>query len=202
MEQRPLIKTIKTLILCSAAVAANFLLHFAFQFLGIPLFMDTLFTIALSFLAGPLYGCLTALLTTLSLQAVYNTTPDILYFLCSASGVFLACFFRRRYHLLENNAGYSAFNIVSVLLTLSLYMCILMSVTGGISAWRIPILWPDGALYKTPVSFYKLGMFLNKYPVLPAEIISRFPVNIPDRLLSVYGAYGAALLLKNRFRKL
>jgi hypothetical protein len=39
-------------------------------------------------------------------------------------------------------------------------------------------------------------MLLNNYPVFLAEIISRFPVNIPDRFLSVYSAYGAAWLLK------
>jgi hypothetical protein len=106
-------------------------------------------------------------------------------------------FFRRRYHLLEESGG--AFNTISLLLILSLYMCILMSISGGLIAWLIPVLWRTAPSYNTPESYYKLGMLLNRYPVPLAEIISRFPVNIPDRFISVYGAYGVALLLRKRF---
>jgi hypothetical protein len=84
---------------------------------------------------------------------------------------------------------------------LSLYMCILISVTGGLIAWLINILWPVTNQDTSPESYYKLGMLLNHYPVPLAEIISRFPVNIPDRLLSVFGAYGFALLLKKWKRR-
>jgi hypothetical protein len=40
-------------------------------------------------------------------------------------------------------------------------------------------------------------LLLNHVPLPIAEIVSRIPVNIPDRLLSVYGGYGLAALLKN-----
>jgi hypothetical protein len=161
------------------------------------MFMDTLFTLGITFFAGPFWGCITALLTPLSSILVYDIQRG-LYVLCSISGVFLAWFFRRRYHLLEEGGSddYGAFHLVSILLILSLYMCILMSVSGGLIAWIISVFWPVSNQAISPESYYKLGMLLNQYPALLAEIISRFPVNIPDRLLSVYGAYGFALLLK------
>jgi hypothetical protein len=160
------------------------------------MFMDTLFTLGVTFFAGPLWGCITAILTPLRSILAYDIQRG-LYVLCSISGVFLVCFFRRRYHLLEKDGyDYGAFNLVSILLMLSLYMCILMSVTGGLIAWLISVFWPVSNQAISPESYYKLGMLLNQYPAPLAEIISRFPVNIPDRLLSVYGAYGFALLLK------
>jgi hypothetical protein len=111
--------------------------------------------------------------------------------------VFLVWFFRRRYHLLEEDGDdYGAFHLVSILLMLSLYMCILISVTGGLIAWFINVCWPLTNQDIPPESYFKLGMLLNHYPAPLAEIISRLPVNIPDRLLSVFGAYGFALLLK------
>ncbi|MDR1625128.1 MAG: hypothetical protein LBT33_01190 [Spirochaetia bacterium] len=187
------------LVFCAAAGGANVALYMAFHLLGIPLFMDTLFTVAATFLFGPLHGCLAGVFTALVYQTI-SAPQDFLYVLCSASGVGVAWFFQRHYHLLEKDGEHGAFHLVSILLTLSLYTCILMSVSGGFIAWLIPILWPETLLHTTPVSYFKLGMFLNRYPVLLAEIISRFPVNIPDRLLSVYGAYGLALLLrKSRF---
>jgi hypothetical protein len=191
---------IKLLLLCILAAGANDLCHLFFQFLGLPMFMDTLFTLGVTFFAGPLWGCVTAILTPLPSILAYDIQRG-LYVLCSIAGVFLAWFFHRRYHLLEED-NYGAFNLVSVLLILSLYMCILMSVTGGLIAWIISVLWPVTNQDTPPESYFKLGMLLNHYPVPLAEIISRLPVNIPDRLLSVFGAYGFALLLKKiRARK-
>jgi hypothetical protein len=190
---------IKLLLLCILSAGANDLCYYFFQFLGLPMFMDTLFTLGVAFFAGPFWGCITAILTPLRSILAYDIQRG-LYVLCSISGVFLICFFRRRYHLLENNVDdgedYGTFHLVSILLMLSLYMCILMSVSGGLIAWIISVFWPVSDQAVSPESYFKLGMLLNHYPAPLAEIVSRLPVNIPDRLLSVFGAYGFALLLK------
>jgi hypothetical protein len=192
-------RCIKLLLLCILSAGANDACHLFFRFLGLPMFMDTLFTLGVTFFAGPLWGCITAILTPLVSVLAYDVQRG-LYALCSISGVFLVWFFRSRYHLLEDGSGDDdddgTFNLVSILLILSLYMCILISVSGGLIAWIIGVFWPVTNNDNSPESYYKLGMLLNHYPVPLAEIISRFPVNIPDRLLSVFGAYGFALLLK------
>jgi hypothetical protein len=191
---------IKLLILCVLCAGANDLCHHFFQFLGLPMFMDTLFTMGVTFYAGPFWGCVTAFLTPLRSILSYDIQRG-LYVLCSASGVFLVHFFRHRYHLLQDGGDHDAFNLVSILLMLSLYMCIVISVTGGLISWIISVFWPVNNQDISPESYFKLGMLLNHYPAPLAEIISRLPVNIPDRLLSVYGAYGFALLLKKAARR-
>jgi hypothetical protein len=122
--------------------------------------------------------------------------PYGLFVVCSIAGVFLIRFFTRAHHLFEETEGGGGFNRVTLLLILSLEMCILMSILGGLIAFLIPILWPSTEYVFSVISYYKLGLLLNRLPLLLAEIVSRFPVNIPDRLLSVYGAYGLALVLK------
>jgi hypothetical protein len=119
--------------------------------------------------------------------------------------VFLVDFFRRAYHLLEPKKGnaqaatHTFFNtlsnIIPALFILSLSMCMLMSISGGLIAWFITTVWSVPSHY-FPYSYFLLGLRLNNMPVPLAEILSRIPVNIPDRLLSVYGAYGLALVLK------
>jgi hypothetical protein len=188
------------LFFCVCAAWANYLLAIPLWRIGAPLFMDTLFTLALTFLAGPLYGCISAVFTTL-LFFVLNkdVLPNTLYVLCSIGGVFLVDFFRRIYHLFEPKKGNAFFNtlsnIIPALFILSLSMCMLMSVLGGLIAWFITKVWSVPSHY-FPYSYFLLGLRLNNLPVPLAEILARIPVNIPDRLLSVYGAYGLALALK------
>jgi hypothetical protein len=157
----------------------------------------------MTFLAGPFWGCISAVITT-ALFYILNddVLPNTLYVLCSIGGVFLADFFRQVYHFLEPKKG-NAFsntlsNIIPALFILSLSMCMFMSVSGGLIAWFITTVWSVPSRY-FPYSYFLLGLHLNNIPVPLAEILSRIPVNIPDRLLSVYGAYGLVLVLK-RFR--
>jgi hypothetical protein len=188
------------LFFCVCAAGANYLLAIPLWRIGAPLFMDTLFTLAVAFLAGPLWGCVSAVFTT-ALFFILNDDilPNTLYALCSIGGVFLADFFRRAYHLLEPPKGNIFFNtmsnIIPALFILSLSMCMLMSVLGGLIAWLITTVWSVPSHY-FPYSYFLLGLRLNNLPVPLAEILSRVPVNIPDRLLSIYGAYGLALSLK------
>jgi hypothetical protein len=184
---------------CLLAAGANWLLSWLCRFIGVSLFLDTLFTLMVTFLRGPVWGCLCAVFTTLVLQIVdVGMWPYSLFVVCGIAGVILTWLFTRSHHIFdskdEEDGG--GFNRVTLLLILSLHMCILMSVLGGLIAFLIPILWPSTAYVFSVISYYKLGLLLNGLPALAAEIISRFPVNIPDRLLSVFGAYGLAWVFR------
>jgi hypothetical protein len=189
------------LFLCACAAGANCLLAIPIWRLGIPLFMDTLFTLTVAFLAGPFWGCISAVFTTFLSYVLFENDilPNTLFVLCSIGGVLLTDFFRRVDHLLEDTEGSPFFNtlrnIIPALLILSLAMCLQMSVFGGLIAWFIKTIWAVPSRY-FPYSYFLLGLRINNIPVPLAEIIARIPVNIPDRLLSVYGAYGLALVLK------
>jgi hypothetical protein len=119
-----------------------------------------------------------------------------LYFFCSGSGVILAAFFSRSHHLLNDEQA-GSFNTLTALLILSLEMCLVISITGGLIAWLILLLDSASNTTLVPHNYYFLGLLLNHVPLPLAEIVARIPVNIPDRLLSVYGGYGIAALLKN-----
>ncbi|GHV88401.1 hypothetical protein AGMMS50267_07680 [Spirochaetia bacterium] len=188
---------LKKLLLCFCAAGANYLLAGLLGHFKVPLFMDTLFTLTVTFIAGPLYGCLTAALTVLAFQLLNDEyLLSALYFFCSGSGVILAAFFSRSHHLAENEKP-GSFNILTMLLILSLEMCLVISITGGLIARFILLLDPVSGTFLVPHNYYFLGLLLNHVPLPVAEIVSRIPVNIPDRLLSVYGGYGIAVLLKN-----
>jgi hypothetical protein len=65
--------------------------------LGVPLFMDTLFTVALSFYGGPVYGVLTGLLTNPLINMIdFYGWADFLYALCNAAAALVTVLFIRK----------------------------------------------------------------------------------------------------------
>jgi hypothetical protein len=197
------------LILCVLFAGGDILLSFLInRTLALPLFMDTLFMLAMTFLAGPVFGIITAVLD--SAMGTFLLPPYIpiysLYVLCSIAGVALTAFFCRRYKLgfaadklrssREGSPQDTSFSTFTVLLVLSVVMCLQMSIMGGLIAALIPVLVPVPKYTVSPENYFKLGLLINNMPVVAAEIIARIPINIFDRFLSVFGGYGAALLIR------
>jgi hypothetical protein len=216
-----------SLVLCLLAAAGNMAVSLILARWGINLWLDTIFTLMVCFLAGPWWAAFTTAVHLVfpllyenhlaagvglhlggaNLLLYFNGAPSLLFGLCTISAVMLAWFFSRHYRLFDDTDQGSwepdsgggpggALSLIAILFTLSLYMCMVVSVTGGIISWLIPRIFNVSSESPTPESYYKLGMLLNGYPVLLAEILSRLPINIPDRLISVFGAYGAALLVR------
>ncbi|MFP3042626.1 hypothetical protein LQZ19_12490, partial [Treponema primitia] len=94
---------------------------------------------------------------------------------------------------IKANTGFITFTI---LLLLSVVMCLQMSIMGGLIAALIPLLVPAPEYTVSPENYFKLGLLINNVPPLAVEIMARFPINIFDRLLSVFGGYGLALLIR------
>lgn len=167
--------------------------HLAAFILHVPLFLDTIGTVTLTFLFGIVPGLICALATTVidSLIGGYFMQLPTLYVICSFSAVFICNAFKNRIFdsdLLIVRLCY--------LFILSMAMCIVISILGGIID-SICMTFSD---YKSnyPVAsdffkpnFIKLG--LNK---LGTNIISRFPINIIDRLVTSVVAYYLAVLKK------
>jgi hypothetical protein len=87
-------------------------------------------------------------------------------------------------------------NVLVVLLLLSFVMCIAMSVLGGLITVLINTLSPpQGSSSPSPERLFKLALLRRDLPPALIEILSRIPLNIIDRLLSVFGGYGVAALL-------
>jgi hypothetical protein len=75
-------------------------------------------------------------------------------------------------------------------------MCLQMSVMGGLISALIPLLVSVPKYTVSPENYFKLGLMLNNVPFPVAEIVARLPINIFDRLLSVFGGYSLALLIR------
>jgi hypothetical protein len=183
--------------------------------LGVPLFMDTLFTVALSFYGGPLYGILTGLLTNPIISMIdFYGWADNLYALCNAAAALVTVLFIRLFpaelrfgagkaiktdeskNRADNSRLGTLMNILVALLLLSFVMCIVMSVLGGLITVLINTLSPpQGSSSPSPERLFKLALLRKNLPPAVVEILSRIPLNIIDRLLSVFGGYGLAALL-------
>jgi uncharacterized protein YacL len=126
----------------------------------------------------------------------------ILYVLCAASGVVLTHYFNRKYIIPGMAEDGSLLNKITLLLLLSVIMCAVMSITGGLISWFISgILSNKSVKSVSPDVYFKMGLLLNNVPALLSEILSRIPINIVDRIVSVFGAYELAALGKRLGKK-
>ena len=175
-------------------VFINFLFNHLVSFvIEVPLFLDTVGTIAITFAFGWIPGSICAILTTLvdSIICDYFLQLPCLYVLCSLMAVGITQVFKT--HIYNT----SSFGIrIAYLFILSILMCILISVMGGI----IDSLCITFSSYEFdhPVAsdYFKPNFFQIGFSQLGTNIVSRLPVNIIDRPLTVFGAYGAVELCK------
>jgi hypothetical protein len=184
--------------------------------LGIPLFMDTLFTVALTLYGGLLCGAVTGLLTNPIANIItFFGWPELLYALCNAAAALVTVLFIRLFpgelgfgaekpggvKTGEFNAGLgnsrfkAVMNTLVVLLLLSFVLCIAMSVLGGLITVLIKTFSPLFQGSPSPERIFKLALLRKNLPPAAIEILSRIPLNLIDRLLSVFGGYGVAALL-------
>ena len=181
---------IKLIIFCVLAAGANYLCNtlcvYTFK---IPLFLDTLFTVAVSFAAGLIPGLVTALLTYTAVGIRDGAfTPFIV---CSIIEVLLVCRLKP-----VRSIWHKSFNplhlIVSVfagLILLYFTACITISVLGGVIDFFYYKLLSNPKLYFSPEDTFKMGLFRSGGHVLVMDILSRIPVNIVDRFIVIFGGY-------------
>jgi hypothetical protein len=204
-----------SLLLCIAGAALNIILpRFNGAVLFLPLFIDTIFTIAITFSRGLFWGILTGVLTHLASNIIFPSGwPMYLYTLCSIVTALITDLFIR---LFPGELGFQRSSTLKtvvdraiVLMMLSFALCIVMSVQGGLTAVLIDSLkayWSQSSSGSSGAegaeTLFKLALLRRNLPLAGVEILSRIPLNVIDRLVSVFGAYGIAALLaaipKNR----
>jgi uncharacterized membrane protein len=170
----------------------------------LPLFLDTVFTAAIVFSAGLLPGIVTALLTA-ALSGLRHGTPEInIFVLCSITEVILVWIFRRRFGKSQTApagpAFYSLIAAASSLLLLALSACVIISVLGGLIDSALFLLVPRSRPQFSPEDGFRLGLLRNGIPLLWSNILARFPVNLVDRFIVIFGAYGVSRLILKIFR--
>jgi hypothetical protein len=200
------------LLLCLLAMAANTALSQLIQSkLHLPLFLDTLFNAAITFSAGLLPGIATTILPFVFF-ALRQQPPELNFFvLCSIAEVFLIWIFHRR--LKKSRTGsrapspaaepalYSFIVAASSLLILALLDCAMISILGGAIDTAVFTLFSQTKLHFSPEGTFRLGLLRNGVPLLWANILSRFPINLVDRFIVVFGGYGVSLLIGKIYRR-
>jgi hypothetical protein len=201
---------VKILILCVVSAICNAALcHLVTNVAGVPLYMDTMFTIAMCFSAGLLAGALTG--AVFSPLCFYFVTRYILglsvelslvrnvYLICIVVEVVLVCLFYSRMKtkeavFLEKPSLNSFIGFGTELLVLVALDCIAVSITGGIIDFVLTL----NAAPRTfsPEDTFKMGLLRNNVPVLVTSVFSRIPINIIDRFIAVFGGYGISLLFR------
>jgi hypothetical protein len=179
--------------------------------LKLSLYLDTVFTVAVTFAFGLWPGILTGALLYPAIGILRNIILNLemstfwagnVFILCTLSEILLVCFFR-----VKIRPGQSVFpkepfpssfiGIAARLMVLVALDCILISVVGGIIDFVLySLLSVPRGIY--PEDIFKLGLYRNNVPVLAAAILSRIPINIVDRFIAVFGGYGISLLYGNR----
>ena len=198
-------KIIGSIIFCIAGALLNMIVYWIFiTILGLPLYLDTIFTITVTLVCGPLWGVLTGALTNVHSFTVYGW-EYYLFALCNVAAAIVTWLFMRLFTReldLRMNVVFAELPLyqtgsrrlsavmdrVIVLTLLAFALCIVMSILGGcisvfIGFFRVTAVNP--AAVQT--------MFHRNIPMLLNEILSRVPINIIDRLISSFAAFGVAL---------
>jgi len=198
-------KIIGSIIFCIAGALLNMIVYWIFiTIMGLPLYLDTIFTITVTLICGPLWGVLTGVLTNVHSFTVYGW-EYYLFALCNVAAAIVTWLFMRLFPRelnLRMNDVFAALPLyqagsrrlsalmdrVIVLTLLSFALCIVMSILGGCISVFI------GFFRATAVNPAAVQtMFHRNIPMLLNEILSRVPINIIDRLISSFAAFGVAL---------
>jgi hypothetical protein len=209
MDGKPRPKIWKLILICLLSALGNVLLGTLVSgVLKAPLYLDTIFTVSVTFSFGLLPGLITGVALYPAQNALYNvilntgadTAAGNAFVLCVVSEILLVHLFcvkagTRRFFFLEEPSLSSFVSIAAPLLVLAALDCILISIIGGVIDFiQNKLLVIPRVFY--PEDIFKLGLIRNNVPLLAAAILSRIPINIVDRVIALFGGYGISLLYR------
>jgi len=198
-------------VLCIIGALLNTAINLIFLHrTGIPLYLDTILTISMTMMAGPFWGSLTGVLYTLIAHSIafWGGWKGYLFAICGIATALITWLFIRFFpaelnlflrqdNKLITQSKSRRLNMIMgkviALILLSFALCIAMSILGGLIAAFI--IYNDPALLegRYVTGFFASTMFPEGSSLILSEIGSRIPVNIVDRLISVFVGYGIAL---------
>lgn len=167
-----------------------YMCHLVVYVLKIPLFCDTIFCLALSFFVNPFWGILAVVwYHVFDLLISHSFVIYQLYMVSAFFGCVTAWLYKK-YVMKDSD---SVVVILAKLLVLTLIMCLVMSITGGIISRICAWLNGDGTEYTFQTQFLKVLFDGKLKSPLIDSIFLRIPVNIVDRFITVFAAFGVYL---------
>jgi len=179
-------------ILCILTVVMNITFSSFVNFLRLPLFLDTLFTAALTFTVGLVPGLIAAIITWLSMCIYYGGFN--LFIFCSIAEVILI------YLLKPEKKGKPEFipkekiiiyytGIAAKLMLLYIASALTISVLGGIIDYISLFFVEEHLALSSVVDTFKLGLIIHNIPIIAVNVLARIPINIVDRFIVIFGGY-------------
>ncbi len=193
MGKEKIIRLIKISLLCVLSVGGNYLLNnVSVYFLKFPLFLDTVFNVAITFAAGLIPGLVTAFLSYFALNGLeIRSYPFIL---CSIVEILLVWRFKPAEPEKKMTVSYGS--ILARLMILYIACCFAVSVLGGMIDFIYHNVLSNPKLYFSAEDAFKIGLLRSGIPVLAMDILSRIPVNIVDRFIVIFGGYFISRLMR------
>jgi len=204
----------KLTLLCFISGLLNTLISYLINGVcALPLYFDTLFTVAVFFSAGLVPALITAILLPIftTFEYIYlihleaeTARWTYIFVFCVIFEVLLIFFFRNKIKPLDaafrKNPSLHAFiNLAPLLMLIVVLDCVVVSVTGGIIDYILTMVSAPKAFY--PEDSFKLGLLRNNVPLLASAVLSRVPINIVDRFFVIFGGYGVSLLYRKILNK-
>ena len=190
-------------LLCVLAAVINRLLSlFAVFELKIPLFIDTIFTAAVTFSFGLIPGLVTAFLTWV--LGFIGTSEPSPFIICSIAEVFIILLLKPSARLKFNRTNDDIvlaenLSVLARLMLLYISASVIVSVLGGLVDYFYFTVLPISKAHISAEDVYKAGLQQNGIPVPVMNILSRIPINLVDRFIVIFGGYFISRALSKRF---
>ncbi len=191
----------RTVVLCIVAESLNFIFSYIFyEMLHIPLFMDTIFTVAITFYCGLLPGLVVALSYNIiscltSVSRGYAFDPYLALFgICGALIVLVTWFFARRKQ--EFRISLPVTMAYLFLIAVISSFCTIIS-SGIIDYVRFTLSdIPDRV---APVKNFTDSFQKQHFSLLASCILGQVPVSLTDRLITTFSGFGVYRLMVRCF---
>jgi len=197
---------VKLSLLCIFAVGGNLLLgNFCVYFMKFPLFLDTVFNVAVTFAAGLIPGLVTTMLSYSVIAFMNNSFSP--FILCSIAEVIIVYCLKpaepkkkQQGESLARSASpemkiNALVSVFAKLMVLYIACFLAISVLGGIIDFFFYGIWSNPKLYFSAEDAFKIGLLRSGIPLLTMDILSRVPVNIVDRFIVIFGGYFVSRLI-------
>jgi hypothetical protein len=203
-------KTVVAGVICIAGALLNIAVHKLCTLAGIQLYLETVFTVAVTLSCGLFWGAVCGALTNVICYSVWFWGWEAyLFAFCNIATAVITWLFMRGFPrelgLIRKTADTVSFKStrlsrvmdkVIALMLLAFALCFAMSVMGGIisaAIWGASSSYPyEGSL----LIWIGKTMFAENIPTWVREIVARIPVNMIDRIITAFAGYGIAVLLR------
>ena len=188
----------RKILICVSAVLLNLLTAYIFtDFLGVPLFFDTIFTVAVTFYLGLVPGLVTAVLynvmdsPTQPFRGYDFHLITMAFAICGAAIALVTWVFSRR----KEEFKISTTTTILYLTLISLLSAFASTILGGIID-AIKILHFDLSGMYAPIYRFEKSFLMQKMNIFSACILAQIPISFSDRVITTFAGYGVFLLME------